>query len=93
MYTSTRLSDALPAPGCPLAAHGFERAHLTGRPRLTFGPARNGENDGIRSSHPAWHLTLDLPLRYPPSVTAARPSRTQIRPAVERPLPHASPFA
>jgi len=97
MYTSTRVSDALPAPGCPLAAHPFERAHLTGTPRLTFVAARNGEHDGLRLGHPTPGFSPRVPTqRHRQSAhrrLAGRPSRTQMRPAVERTLPHGSPFA
>jgi len=99
MYTSMRVTDALPAPGCPLAGHPFERAHLTGTPRLTLVAARNGERDGLRLGHPAWHPTPG----FSPRITtqrhrqpvhrrlAGRPSRAQVSPAVDQAVPHGYP--
>lgn len=45
MHMSTRVLDALPAPGCPLTDHRFEHAHLAGTPS---GATRHIASDGIR---------------------------------------------
>lgn len=71
MYMSTRVPDALPAPGCPLAGLGFGRARLTGMSRLTFGAARHGESAGIRRGHQALPPTLGFSVESPPNVTTS----------------------
>jgi len=71
MYMSTRVPDALPAPGCPLAGLGFGRARLRGTSRLTFGAARHGESAGIRLGHQALPTTSDFSVDSPSDVTTS----------------------